>query len=65
MFVANLVNMPRFLAIYNFDDNGHYRLPLVLGETVKIVEECQGLCFVISLLKYCLMICGDDHADEH
>ncbi|CAB3976622.1 dedicator of cytokinesis 1 isoform X2 [Paramuricea clavata] len=34
---------PKFgVAICNFDDNGQYRLPLVLGETVKIVEECAG-----------------------
>lgn len=30
------------LAIYNFDQTGPYRLPLVLGEIVKIVEECAG-----------------------
>ena len=56
--------MSQLLAIYNFDDHGPFRLPLVLGETVKIVEECQGLCFEISLLKY-LMICGHDHAGKH
>ena len=64
IFVANVINMSQLLAIYNFDDNGPFRLPLVLGETVKIVEECQGLCFEISLLKY-LMICGHDHAGKH
>lgn len=37
------LDSPKFgVAIYNFNDGGRYRLPLVLGETVKIVEECAG-----------------------
>ncbi|XP_028391608.1 dedicator of cytokinesis protein 1-like [Dendronephthya gigantea] len=30
------------VAIYNFDGTGRYMLPLLIGETVKIVEECGG-----------------------
>ena len=48
IFVANLVIFFLNLAIYNFDGNGKYRLPLVLGETVKVVEECEGSCDGIS-----------------
>lgn len=31
------------LGIYNYDGNTKYGLPLEIGETVQILEECGGM----------------------